>query len=216
MITRKLIRQTLTPFTIIISAILATLVSVNVEGLAKQQGWDKIFSSWWPRLLPSISEIDPLWAYPVISFLAGSTFTIWAIRFFPEKQAQAAAPKDSNAKQKFTTHHQPKDASRALPSLTYEDIDGIQLFTVEQACCYWCDATPTGSFLIKKDKNPRIGAIEQTIISEYKSGRLNLDSSNNALSSIGHYENSYVSRAALIDLANRLNKKPKFLFPEER
>lgn len=209
MITRKLLRRGLTPFTIVISFILVTLVSVNVEDLAEQQGWDKLLSGWWPRLLPSISNLDPLWVYPVISFLLGVTLTIWVIRFVPERRPTSTS-------QKPTHQEKPTVAARTQPSLTYEDIDGIQLFTVEQACCYWCDSTPSGSFLIKKDKNPRIGVIEQTIISEYKSGRLALDSSNNALSSIGYYENSYVSRADLIDLANRLNKKPKFLFPDER
>ena len=85
----------------------------------------------------------------------------------------------------------------------YDAWDLVNDFTVAQASCLWCEVEAGGSFLIAKMQNPRIAAIEQMLVSEIRAGRRRADSTQNALSTIGDYSKSLVSRDALIELAER-------------
>ncbi len=125
-------------------------------------------------------------------------------------------PKHDKYTPNKTANEQPRPAQASTTQVYFDDIDGIDIFTVAQASCYWCEVAPGISHLYQKGNNPKIGAVEQMIISEYRSGNLTLDSANNTLATIGDYSNSYVTRDDLVALATRKKLKPKFLFPEER
>ena len=98
----------------------------------------------------------------------------------------------------------------------YDAWDLTNDFTVAQASCLWCEVDQGISFTYQKSKNPRIAAIEQMLVSEIRAGRLRADSTQNALSSIGDYSRSLVSREALKELADRKGLTPKFLFTSAR
>lgn len=98
----------------------------------------------------------------------------------------------------------------------YELWDLTDSLTVAQASCLWCEVEPSASFLYQKSKNSPIAAIEQMLVTEIRAGRLDADSTQNALSFIGDYSQSFVTRTALKDLAEKKGLTPKFLFTSAR
>ena len=96
----------------------------------------------------------------------------------------------------------------------YEQFKGVEIFTIRTAVCAWCERTPGLSYMFDKAENPELGVVEQTIVSEYKAGKIPLDHSDNVLRSLGHYEESYITREDLLKVADKRGERPKFLFPE--
>lgn len=133
------------------------------------------------------------------------------------RRIQTAAITEDNPKgswEEITVEPDPVSASE--PTSIFDEWDLVDIFTVGQAACLWCELRPESSYQYQKGKDSRIVAIEQMLVAEHKNGLLPLDSSNNALSFIGDYSSSFVSRADLKALAEKKGKKPKFLYLEER
>ncbi len=89
----------------------------------------------------------------------------------------------------------------------------VDLFTVHQAACLWCNLNPAKIPEVFSLQHPsEVVAAMQLLVSAINTGTLILEGDCNAFSYINNYTNCYLKRSDLIDFANAKGMRPKFLF----
>lgn len=88
----------------------------------------------------------------------------------------------------------------------------VELFTVDQAAALWAGFDPSKIYISDMMKPSEVVAAKQMIIAGIVGGEINANSTTNALSIIGDYSTSLVSRTDLEIFARRRTLFPAFLF----
>lgn len=243
MLTRLTFRRVLTGATIVSSVILGPIASINVEELAKKEGWDQKLVASWPDIMAVVETLDSTWAYAVFAFLLGATATAWVIRFIPEQapvlpQNEQADPpgrkparKEANGSWRqigAITDDNPEGEWEYVPNKgsssesvgLFQSWDGVDPLTMAQAAFLWAGEHPTDPRYLTGFGQARYITLSQAI----DAGELRLSNDREALrrkrvgvgSSVSQ-PNLELARDELKRFIEERNLRPApFLFPEDR
>ena len=100
-----------------------------------------------------------------------------------------------------------------------EQFEKYDSFTVDEAINLLCEQTPMFSPIIGigalDSLNPKQSVAKHLIISEYKAGHIALDHFNNPSNYSETYDKSRISKDDLLNVADKLDDPPEFMFLED-
>lgn len=134
----------------------------------------------------------------------------------PKSEAPSAAPSKNLETLKAAQEHIRALAEPSIQGPVYEHWDSVEVFTVAQAVCLWCDQEPMSDFHYRTKRTGKISAVEQMFVGAISDKFLSVDSSKNGFAVVGDYSKSLVRRCDLVGFAESKEQRPKFLYPEER
>lgn len=193
---------------------LGPIADVNVEELARQEGWDQGLVESWPTIMATISTAQENWPLLVLALLLGATLTMWLFRYVPESGASGQDKKSTN-----DAPQRPQPVMVDFEGPNYELYDGRKRFSVLEAAFLWADCTPNSepsTISLFPEAHAAYRLLSEAITDgDLKCFRMDKRGLAGVATTIAEPAWS-VYRDDLINFANKIEKKPKFLFPEMR